>query len=199
MADTFGELVKIYNYMAPKYHCKRVQHRDIEILRNMRPQDFMKVYNVSKVNLPMLILRGRRLLKKKMHKINAFPYIVEVILELKKLGYPLGILSSNSQKNIETFIVKHNLQEVFGFIYNGKNIFGKSKKLKKIFKEQHLNNTQVIMIGDETRDIEASQKMGVPVIAVGWGFNKEEVLKEMNPNALVNEPKEIVKVVEKLS
>lgn len=198
MADTFTELVKIYNEIAPAYKCKKVDEGDIEKLRNKRPQDFMADYNVTKLNLPFLVLKGRKLLRERMHEILPFENLVEVIRELRSMGYQLGILTSNSQKNIHLFLKHQRINDLFSFVYNGKNIFGKSKKLKNIFAEQDLTNEQVLMIGDETRDIEAAHKVKVKIIAVSWGFNSKKVLKKQKPYKLVDNPLELLSVIREM-
>jgi phosphoglycolate phosphatase len=195
LADTFGELVHIYNKIAPHFDCIQVKEKDIEKLRNKRPQDFMDDYNVSRRKLPFLIIKGRKILKKRIKEIKAFEGIPELILELKKYGYQIGILTSNSQKNIKLFLKHNSLEKHFSFIYNGKNLFGKSKKLKKILKEQKLKPGEIIMIGDETRDIEAAHKMKVPIIAVTWGFNASKVLQEQKPAFMAKRPGDIFEFV----
>ena len=50
-------------------------------------------------------------------------------------------------------------------------------------------NNQVLYIGDEPRDVHASNKAGVQVIGVSWGLAGEEGLgsmnKDLNDNIIV--------------
>lgn len=195
IADTFTELVAIYNSIAPLYNCLQVLPQDIESLRNKRPQDFMRCYKVTKYNLPFMVVKGRKALRDSIRAVKAFENMTEVLHQLKERGYNLGILSSNSIKNITAFLEANNLSQIFDFIYNSKNIFGKSKKIKRIFKEQGLCHNQVLMVGDETRDIEAAHKMKVPVVAVSWGFNSPVILLKMHPTYMINHPAELLEIL----
>ncbi|MDC0584364.1 HAD-IA family hydrolase [Bacteroidales bacterium] len=198
LADTFSEIVKIYNKIAPAYNCRPVDLNDLDYIRSKRPQELLRDYNISTYNLPFVILKGRKELRTKIHEIASFGNLVDIILQLKEKGYQLGILSANSRKNIKAFLANHKIEDAFDFIHNSKNIFGKSKKIKKILKEYHLKHNQVLMVGDETRDIEAAKKMDVPIVAVGWGFNSINALMALQPNYWVTEPSEIIQVVEQL-
>ena len=104
----------------------------------------------------------------------------------------LGILTSNSVKAVEAFLREHNLQ-CFDFVESENNIFKKSKHLIKIIKKHSFNKQEVIYIGDEVRDIIASQEAGIDVIAVTWGYNKKEILKQNHPTFIANNPSEIYK------
>lgn len=64
--------------------------------------------------------------------------------------------------------------------------------------QENLSFEEVIYIGDETRDIEAARKSYVKAIAVSWGFNSKEVLAEQNPDFLIHQPQELIKVIENL-
>ena len=58
-----------------------------------------------------------------------------------------------------------------------------------------LTPEEVIYVGDETRDIEASKTIPIKVIAVSWGFNSAEALAKQNPDFLIQKPSELLKVM----
>jgi len=62
--------------------------------------------------------------------------IKETIEEMIKKGIVVGILTSNSQKNVEEFLKNNNL-DGFKFIFTGSSIFGKAKNLEIIKKISH--------------------------------------------------------------
>ena len=57
---------------------------------------------------------------------------------------------------------------------------------------------KIIYVGDETRDIEACKKVGVPIISVGWGFNTSANLKKHDPDYFIEDPKELLEIAETL-
>ena len=49
----------------------------------------------------------------------------------------------------------------------------------------------MIYVGDEVRDIEASQSARVASIAVTWGFNSRDILSEAKPSFLAHSPSDL--------
>ncbi len=58
---------------------------------------------------------------------------------------------------------------LFDFVGSGLTLFGKGRIIQRILKQQNLDPAIVFYVGDETRDIETARKIGIRVIAVGWG------------------------------
>jgi phosphoglycolate phosphatase-like HAD superfamily hydrolase len=83
----------------------------------------------------------------------------------------------------------------FDFIHSATNLFGKHRVLRHLLRKQRLSAKEVFYVGDEARDIEASKKCGIPVVAVGWGFQSIRKLRSMNPDYLAQKPSDIVKFV----
>ena len=121
--------------------------------------------------------------------------MVRVLLKLKSQGYILGIVTSNTKENADIFLSKHGLNSVFSFIYSGTAIFGKHRVLKQVVREHKLKKSDVIYVGDETRDIRSARKSGIAAIAVSWGFNAAEILQEHQPDYLVNRPQELLEAI----
>jgi phosphoglycolate phosphatase len=118
---------------------------------------------------------------------------------LNNNGYRLGIITSNSQENVTDFLRVNDLDNLFDFVYSGVTIFGKTTIINNVLKQKQIKPQEVIYVGDETRDIEASKKANIKVIAVTWGFNSQEVLAKQNPDFLIQEPYELLEVIKGLS
>lgn len=192
IADTFSILLNIYNEAAAKFNCRPVDAKDIEKLRSQKPQKFLKEYGVKGYKVPLMAIYIKRQLSKHLLEIDPVDDIDKVLAKLIGQDYKLGILSSNSKSNIETFLRQHGLNGYFDFIYTSRNVFRKDLALKKIIKAQHISKSDVIYVGDETRDIEACKKAGVKIIAVAWGFNSKEALYKLRPDTLIDNPKELL-------
>ncbi len=106
----------------------------------------------------------------------------------------LGILTSNTQENVQQFLVKNEL-DFFEFICTGKSVFGKSHMINKIVKQRHLNPNDVFYVCDEVRDIEAARKSGIKSVAVAWGYNTKDALVKENPDFLVTTPEELREII----
>ena len=84
---------------------------------------------------------------------------------------------------------------IFDFIVSGITLFSKHRSIKKYLKSEKIELEEIVYIGDEIRDINAAKKAKVKVIAVTWGFNSKEVLSEYQPDALVDQPQELIEVI----
>jgi HAD superfamily hydrolase (TIGR01549 family) len=141
-----------------------------------------------------LLRRIRTDLQKEINNVELFAGMKEVLLALKLQGYKIGIITSNAQKNIEFVLQKYDLL-IFDFIVSGITLFSKHRSIKKYLKSEKIELEEIVYIGDEIRDINAAKKAKVKVIAVTWGFNSKEVLSEYQPDALVDQPQELIEVI----
>jgi len=189
IADSFHENFDIYNELAEKLKCNPVSRAEQEKLRNKRPQELLKRYGITKLKLPLLLLKGRKKLQEKMSQIKPVKGIEKSLKDLNDCGFRLGILTSNSKKNVKIFLENNDLENIFEFIHSGKHLFGKSKSIKHLLKKKKISNKSVIYIGDETRDIEATKNANIPIVAVGWGYNTPDILRSLNPEKFVSTPK----------
>lgn len=192
IANTLYVGVDIYNRVAHEYGCKKVLHKDTKAFQGKKPFDLMKELEVSLLNLPLLLLRVRNELFSEIRDVETFDGINEVLHTLKEMGYNLGVVTSNSQKNVEHFFEEHGLDNIFSSIHTSKHLFGKHKVIAKYIRQHGIAKDKAIYIGDEARDIEATQKIGIPIIAVSWGFNSRDVLEMYEPFAIVDSPAELL-------
>jgi len=197
IANTLDAVVNIYNRIAPRFHCRIVQQEDRIKLQSQKPQAFLKSYGVSNFKLPFLLLRVRKELRSEIADIKLIKDIFKPLQDIKNAGFNLGIMTSNSKENVNIFLEINGLIGVFDFIYSGNNIFGKDKKIKRLLQEQKIQKDSAVYVGDETRDIEAAKKVGIPIVAVSWGFNTKEILAALRPNAIVDDPNQLLEYLRK--
>lgn len=197
IADTLLTNLKIIEELGLD-HGKKITNATVEEFKNVSAMDFLKENGISKIKLYFYFQRIKRALGKRMAKVDIFPGMKEELGKLHKAGFRLGILSSNDKKNIELFLKIHEISDLFDFIFSEKNLFSKDKKLKFVLKYYRLKPENIIYIGDETRDIEAARKVGIKSVAVCWGYDNAKILALANPNALVENPKQIKEVVNSL-
>jgi HAD superfamily hydrolase (TIGR01662 family) len=206
IADTFQTVLRIgdklsielgYGDLRKKFGFEKITKEKIERLRNKRPQDLIKEYKFPIMKIPSIVKKGREELNKQIQFLKPIKGVRDAILKLKKDGYEIGILTSNSEENVKKFLKKNKL-DFFGFIYSGSSIFGKHRVIKTLMKKRSLREEEVVYVGDETRDIEAAKKAKVKVISVTWGFNSKKILEKQKPDFLISRPSELIKAVEKI-
>lgn len=193
IANILEAMVEIYNQFAHRYRCRVVRPGDLEHLRNGRPKELLAEFGISAWKLPFLVSAVRKGLKSR--KLNPQDGIVETLKNLHNKGVTLGILTSNSQENVETFLQVHDLMNVFSFVSSYRHLFGKHKALNKIMRTRHLVPSDVTYIGDEVRDIEAAKKAGIKSVGVTWGFQTLSALKAAAPDMIANVPVELLSLI----
>jgi phosphoglycolate phosphatase len=194
LADTFAIAVQVFNQLSAEFGYRAVLDEELPAMRKMGAREVMREFGISSGSVPKLAHRGLKLIRARMDEVQPFAGIPEMLRLLKQEGFILGILTSNSEENVNLFLQRHNL-ELFDFVRSSSRLFGKAREIRGILKKGRWAKEEVIFIGDECRDIEASHKAGVRVAAVSWGFNTPEALLALQPAALLHEPQEISRLL----
>jgi phosphoglycolate phosphatase-like HAD superfamily hydrolase len=145
-----------------------------------------------------LLFRGRRRMERSIDQVRPFKGLPEMIAELHAEGHELFIVSSNSVTNVRAFLEAQSLQIYFLEIYGGIGIFGKAPALRGVLKEHSFDKPDVVYIGDELRDVQAAQAVGIRSVAVTWGFSRAADLQALHPTAVAHTPAELRKILEEV-
>lgn len=199
LADTFFLIPEIYQVVAIEFGFKSFDSNQIQLLRHKGFAQLVKELKIPIYKLPKLAKRIQEEIGKKMPEARFFQSIPSILQNLKKQNYTLGVLSSNSRKNVMQFLTRTQTRPLFDFVYTGRSILGKDKVLKRMLKSQKLAKQQVLYFGDEVRDIVACKKVGLKVAAVSWGFNSYKILASNKPDYLIKKPTEILNLMRRLS
>lgn len=193
LADTLPHILNIANRLADVYGYKKVAENEIASYREKKTRQAMRELNIPVLLLPRIAMQIKKELSKEMHLINPVQGLREVTDKLKT-RCRLGIVTSNSLKNVQCFLQAHHM-DWFEIIHTESSIFGKSRILKKILKNQCLEASEVMYVGDETRDVEAALKTGIQMVAVSWGINTHKTLNSANPTFLIDTPQELLQLL----
>lgn len=196
IADSRITLVKIANELAEEFGYDPVTESDIVRLSNLSSKDVIVQSPIPAYKIPFLLRRVKRQLNEHIAYLKPFEGMEEALSNLKNKGCYLGIITSNLGANVSLFLRKNNLDNYFDFVYSANTLFGKNKVINKAINKHHLLKDEVVYIGDETRDIEAAKKSNIKVAAVTWGFNSATVLKEYNPDFILDKPQELLDIIE---
>ena len=164
--------------------------------KNMTVRQLINELDVPYHRIPKYVVIARSFIKQNIPKITVFQGLTEVIKQLHDSGYRLYVVSSNSVENINTILSNNELNQYFESIVGGVGVFGKTIALKSTIKKYKIDKKTCIYIGDEVRDIKASNKVGLPIISVTWGFNGEQILSSNKPDFIAKEPADIVRIIE---
>jgi phosphoglycolate phosphatase len=198
IVDSLNLAFKIYNRIAHEYNCKSAKQGDMELLRTKKPQELLKAYGITDLKLLLLVLRIRKELSSHITEIELVKDIESSLKEIKSAGFRMGILTSNSRDNVCKILENNNISNLFEFIYSGKSFFGKDRVIRRVLNRENISRESVIYVGDETRDVEASKKAGIPVTAVCWGLNNRDVLASLLPDQIADKPGELFECFQRI-
>jgi phosphoglycolate phosphatase-like HAD superfamily hydrolase len=196
IADTLGETRLIFNQIAPDYGIRQVAEHEMDGLRHLSLKQLLEHLKIPKRRVPSLISRGTSMMRANITQLQLIPGMPEVLIELRRHVRSFGILTSNATSNVDLFLKAHGLREQFDFISSTSKLTGKAKHLRAIQKTFSLRPADLLYIGDELRDVKASQKASVPIAAVTWGFNSRESLAAASPDYLFDQPAEFLSLLD---
>ena len=119
-------------------------------------------------------------------------------LEILSQKFNLYIVSSNSIKNLEMYMKNNNISHLFKEILAAEAHTSKVEKFKILFKKYHFDASSCVFVTDTLGDILEANKLGIKVIAVGFGYHDRERLERGNPTAIVSDFREIRKIIKTL-
>jgi HAD superfamily hydrolase (TIGR01509 family) len=194
LANSVDLIFNLYNEHATEFGYDPVTWDEIPSLRRMSYAKAMKTKKVKARRLPKILLTLSKEMHSRMDDVMPYKGVVDVLHQLQKQGYSIGVLTSNQAPLVNTFFKKHGFPS-FDFVVSEKTIFGKDKALRRIIKRFGLDADQIIYVGDEPRDVTASRKAGVRVIGVSWGIAGLEGFEKVAPDTLVHTPAELLSAI----
>ncbi|MFB2897966.1 HAD-IA family hydrolase [Aerosakkonemataceae cyanobacterium BLCC-F50] len=198
VADTFDALVTISNSLAPEFGYLPATPEDIPKIKDLTTREIIQKSGVAIYKLPFLLRKVIAQLNSTIDTLSPVEGMKPALFELKKQGNKLGIITSNDRENVQVFLQNNGLLDLFDFIYCGTRIFGKSRVINNFLRQANLQPGEIVYVGDETRDIEAAKKSNIKVIAVSWGFNSGNILKQQKPDFLIEHPQQLIEVIKLL-
>lgn len=192
LVDSFDCVITQFNRLAENHKFRKIDLNEINKLRHLNSKELIALFHIPFYKMPIVLYKARKSLHENIIQLAPFDNIIQTLDELHKQGFSLGIVSSNSEKNVISWIKHQKLQKYFDFIHAGSSYFGKKRALKKVLKMKKIK--QAIYIGDETRDIEAANQSNIYSMAVTWGFNSENILSQYKPDCIARSPKDILEL-----
>lgn len=194
IADTFENGLEILNLLAGEFGYRPLERADLPKARDMRTHELMKFLGIPATKMRRISKRGTEELSKRIDTVQPLPGMPETLRAVKAAGFPLGIVTSNSCENVAAFLRHHDL-EIFEFVRSASKLMGKGREVRGVLKDRKLLASEVLLIGDEARDIEAAQETGAHIAAVTWGYNSRRALESLQPDHLIDRPEHLLELL----
>lgn len=196
LVDSLEVFIEATNCLAQKYGYPPVESSQIPQIRALSSRALIQQIPVARWQLPFFLQSLRQEVSKLAAQLQLFDGVREALTDLKDEGYCLGIVTSNAQSTVENFLITQGLHTLFDFVHAGRGLLGKAGTLRRLVKQYRLLPSQVIYIGDETRDVEAAQQIRLATVAVSWGFNSRAVLEQQQPDIIIDTPRDLLMAVQ---
>jgi len=199
--------VEKYNMnIKPDDVMEEIAHLIEEIQNFPVPKILLNSYDLLKVNflegisffkkLRIAIFMFNQFNKYKEAESTIFKGMDVLISKLAK-QVKLAILTNNKSQYAEEVLEKFKLTDYFNTII-GFNDVSEVKPnpegIIKILNKWNLKPSEAIFIGDMTTDIEAGKAAKVSMICVASGLAQKETLKKHNPDILVENTEQLIKL-----
>ena len=195
IADTFENGLEILNLLAGEFGYRPLERADLPRARDMRTLELMKFLGIPTTKMSRIAKRGTEELGKRIDGVQPLKGVPDALRQINSAGFLLGIITSNSCENVAAFLRNHDL-EIFEFVRSSSKLLGKGREVRAVLKERTLLPKDILLIGDETRDIEAAHEVGAHIAAVTWGYNSRAALESLGPDHILDEPAEIMALLE---
>lgn len=190
LADTNEVSYQIYAQMCERYKVPLLTPEELHDLKKLPVKERLKTMSVPLYKVPKLVRESWDLYYDYMDSVHYFEGIEDLLRTLHLKGITTVIVSSNHKRNIEAFLT-HQTVNHFSEIYGKARVFGKERLIKKVLKRHKVAMQDALYVGDEIRDIEACLKLDMPIASVTWGFDRESMLKKLNPNGIAKTTEEL--------
>lgn len=197
LADTLGEALEVVNGLAPRYGFTPVDHELAATLRGLEVREALKRVGLPARKVPSLLLEIRRAMRHRLARVRPVEGIPQALDALRHHGATLGILTSNAEENVREFLERSGLASRFLFVTGSTSLFGKARRLRALLADRSPDQRrQAIYVGDEARDIEAAQRVGIRSAAVLWGAHTRALLEKHDPDWILASPHELLRLCE---
>jgi phosphoglycolate phosphatase len=117
--------------------------------------------------------------------------LIPVLAELKK-RHGLIIISSNSSFAIRLMLAKFGFESYFDDVLGADFNFSKIEKILYAMGHYGTNGGHTFYVCDTAGDIREAREAGVKAVAVTWGWHPRERLERARPDAMIEQPGDLL-------
>ena len=171
---------------------------DIEQLENMSFEDIGRQIKVPENRLKDFTSFVFRRLEQATDTLFIFEGISDLLLQLSK-QHTLVVITTNTNRVVESFLIKHGLEKCFVRIMGDEWQGSKHEKIIGVAQKFNFEKHLVYLVGDTISDIREARLAEINSIAVTWGYQSRNKLLEKSPNYIAETPQDILDIFEVIS
>ncbi|HFC30691.1 MAG TPA: phosphoglycolate phosphatase [Oceanospirillales bacterium] len=124
-----------------------------------------------------------------------FPGVKELLVELLKNNTKIACITNKPLEFTEFLLQQNMISQFFSVICAGDNVKHKKPNPWPLIHAAESVNVEIkecIMIGDSQHDIAAAKSAGCQVIAVSYGYNHGQDIRQFNPDFVIDSLTELL-------
>ena len=172
---------------------------DAEILEGFGtplPDQLRRLFPELRDRIDELVALWRRAQEELHDKlIKPFPGAAEVLAELRRRGYPLGVVTSKERTSAERDMALyglHRLVDVLVCLDDTANHKPHPEPVLKALRLMSAEPRQTLYVGDSLHDMKAGREAGVRVAAALWGPFPKQPLLDIGPDYLLRSIRDLL-------
>ncbi|MBI3900347.1 MAG: phosphoglycolate phosphatase [Gammaproteobacteria bacterium] len=123
-----------------------------------------------------------------------FPGTIETLEQLSARGYALACVTNKAERFTLPLLAQLDLAKYFGLVVAGDTVPALKPDpapLQYACRHFDIPPAQATLIGDSANDVMAARAAGMPAIAVTYGYNHGQDVRELNPDLVVDSLAEV--------
>jgi phosphoglycolate phosphatase len=177
LADTFGVFHEVFDDVVDRYALRRPAADDVPMLRRMTNAEVLRWLEVPLVRLPAILRFARARMAERAHEIALFPGVDPLVRALARAGTRVAVVTSNGESAVRAVLGDALCVHLHAFRC-GVGLFGKAPRLRALARRSGIAPHDIVLVGDEERDVAAARDAGVRSVAVSWGYAAPEALAQ---------------------
>lgn len=129
--------------------------------------------------------------------VKPFPYVIEVIQELRARGIKLGGVTTKIRASTMRVLDLFNLTSSMDYIVTVDDVEHPKPHAEPVLKTLAGLNAaadHTLMVGDSSFDILSAQAAGVKSAGVAWSLKGEETLRSYGPDYMLYDMRDLLKL-----
>lgn len=193
LTDTMPEMLRFSDQVCAELgYQRKTTPEDITGLPRMGFDQLGRQLGIAEQHIPLYVQKVLQCFEEAPITYSLFDGMEEVIRDLAADSV-LSIVSGNLQQVIRRFLAKYQLDQYFWRIFGIDQPGNKREKIQTI-RQELSPDLPTFMIGDAVSDILAAREAGAKSIAVCWGHQERQKLLAAQPDYLVEQPQDILKI-----
>lgn len=180
LADSWPWFMANVGGVIERHGLRRIDPAEIETLRGLTSREVIARFGVRFWQMPLIARDMRKRVAADAGAIPLFAGVPDMLRAVSDAGAAIAIVTSNGEETVRAVLGPS--ASLVGHFVCGIGLFGKARKFDRLRRKLGLARADVLCVGDEQRDVEATRKAGLAAGAVLWGYANADALGAANPD-----------------